>query len=64
MQRPGVLRTLFVMALVGALVLIGGAVYDFATGSTGWSAWTSIICGTILAAVSIYRIIRPYTPTD
>lgn len=62
MARPAVLRTLFVIALIGALVLIGGAIYDFATGSTGWSAWTAIICGAILAVVSVYRIIKPYAP--
>ena len=64
MNRPTVLRTLFVIALIGALVLIGGAIYDFATGSVGWSAWTAIICGAILAVVSIYRIIRPYSPAS
>ncbi len=60
MTRPALIRLLFAIALVGAAVMIVASVIDFTMGLTGWSVWTSLICGAILAAVAVYRLARPF----
>jgi len=63
MSRPAVIRLLFAIALVGAVVMIVASIVDFSIGFNGWSVWTSLICGAILGSVAIYRLVRPYSPS-
>ncbi|HWL01571.1 MAG TPA: hypothetical protein VNQ52_04275 [Microbacteriaceae bacterium] len=60
MTRDAVVRLLFVIALVGAAVMIVAAIVDFTMGLTGWSVWTSLICGVVLAVIAAYRLVRPF----
>lgn len=62
MSRTALIRLLFVIALVGAAIMIAAGIFDLVNGIAGWSAWVGLICGAILAVVAVYRIVRPYDP--